>query len=218
MDERELQALVGMATEAEGLDIGPASRHARDRAGERRLGWWIAGVAAGVAACLGVGVFTWLTWSPPLPVPGPRLAGGGAALEPRGSTQGMTPVASSAVDPWVVLAIYRGWDGECRCLHVERPPLVAQKPLEAIRPSELLAMGLESACAATVERLIVLGISGPAEELPTTKDEAEVVAACLDAAGSEDPSLMARQAESCLPAGVTVVAELLEVRRPPGFR
>lgn len=206
MRDEELEALVRMAVEIDALEEAAADeRGAREGARRRPR---VLAVGAALAAGLAVAALGWLRpgTPPAAPAPIPVAIGGGEAPD-----RAAAPVAAS-VDPWVVLAIFSGWNGECRCLHVSTSEPGRGRPLESVGSAELLAMAFESPCSASVERLVVLGIAGPEEGLPATHAEAEALAACLGP-GAETSTALASRAAMCLEPGMMVRAELLESDR-----
>lgn len=105
---------------------------------------------------------------------GGGLAGGeGAAGEGVGS-EGFNGIGSRIL----VLSLDR--ENDCRCA---QSLLVVREPGQAmgeVTRAELLALGFESSCLATPDRIMVVSVTGLMDELPTSDAEMAAMALCVD--------------------------------------
>lgn len=207
-DDAQLESLLKLAHEAESIDP-PALRlltaepepsaAVSEPAG--RSAWW---AILGAAACIAVSI-AWVRWaSPPAPgrggSSGPVLAGGSA------------PKAKPEPRSGVVLSISEGRPGEVQCVRwAPRPEAWGDRALADISAEELQSAGLAMLCDVEARRLLVVGMQGPARDLPTDDATAAALAKCVLSApgcsvhqGGHNTSL------TCRPGGC--VADSIAVR------
>jgi hypothetical protein len=208
MDERDLNALIRMATEVDDMesDAGHSFQWARAKASRRdvimqRL-TGIGGLAA--AACLALMVFMWVRGPQPVaPTPGPltRIISEkpAPAAPPKLSEEGS-----------VLLAVFHDADDRCSCVQLRSDALKGRKVSE-MGGGELLRTAIATACHENPEKVLVLAMSGPRDVLPRSTAEAEVLATCITENGrcGDDSICYASSAQAYLPPGVTVVAETM---------
>ncbi len=119
----------------------------------------------------------------------------------------------------IIVAMYKGSDGTTRCVRVKSHEWDCGRGIEDLSEGELIGFAFESACDSVLEEgpesLVVLAMSGPKGSWSKETTTAEAITACLESSpevcGSE-ASCYADVARHCLPAGVTVRAETMEVR------
>jgi hypothetical protein len=209
MDERDLNALIRMATEVDEMESDEshsfqwarAKDSRRDVIMQRLTG--IGGLAA--AACLALMVFMW--------VRGPQSVA--TTPGPLSITNAPSPVAPVALpklseEGSVILAVFHDADDRCSCVQLRSDALKGRK-LTDMGGGELLRTAIATACHENPEKVLVLAMSGPRDVLPRSTAEAEVLAACISENGrcGDDSICYASNAQAYLPAGVTVVAETL---------
>lgn len=201
----------------------------RPRAGVSFSWRWLAAAAALVA--IGVMVFT--PRGPSVPA---RVADGGSTIKPPSVAPlpaepkrevadsqpkrrpEFVPVAHAVRpgDAAVILTISQDADGRCRCVTSVAHELAAGQTVGDLATSVLLDVGLQRLCEATPERVLVLGMSGPRELLPSNKAEAERFASCLDHGPGQcdvDATCFASSALACVSPSVNIVAETVAMRR-----
>lgn len=83
----------------------------------------------------------------------------------------------------MMIAMYRPDDGhvatcpECWC--VERWDADFGRDLSAVGDEELIGASIERSCVKTPARMVVIGLSGPADSLPSSDAQAREVAMCI---------------------------------------
>lgn len=203
-----------------------------------RSAWmWGSGLAAAAAVALGIGGIIMLsggggsssgTGGSGGPMPGP-IATNSTAQPPVDSVPApietiavAAPVAASpklAASPAMLLAIYQDMFGGARCVQIVPRPLEPGESLAGLARDEMLhAEDIErgAACAPGPHRLLVVALSGPADQLPTTYERAEALASCIAQTRdicSEEQSAYASAAFTCVPPGVSVRVESTYVLR-----
>lgn len=207
MDERDLNALIRMATEVDEMeaDASHSFQWARAKASRRdvimqRL-TGIGGLAA--AACLALMVFMWVRGPQPVaPTP--------VAALPEHTVAPVKATPKAPEEGSVLLAVFHDSDDRCSCVQLRSDALKGRKVSE-MGGGELLRAAIATACHENPEKVLVLAMSGPKDVLPTTTAEAEVLATCITENGrcGDDSICYASSAQSYLPPGVTVVAETL---------
>jgi len=210
MDERDLNALIRMATEVDTMesDASHSFQWARAKASRRdvimqRL-TGIGGLAA--AACLALMVFMWVRGpQPAAPTP--------VAIVPPKIELVPLP-AKLSEEGSVLLAIFHDADDRCSCVQLRSDALKGRKVSE-MGGGELLRTAIATACHENPEKVLVLAMSGPRDVLPRSTAEGEVLAACITENGrcGDDSICYASSAQAYLPAGVTVVAETMGMGR-----
>ena len=190
MNDRQLEALVRMALEAERLEASapPASAVA---AGRWRLAWLGAGLAAAAAVAIAFIVVFPRAPSPIAIVPVDRPA-----------------VAGAIPEQSVVFAIFREADGECSCIQTHEPEWEGGRRLADVGRSELLDVVFRDPCTTALQHVLVVAVSGKAGTVPATSADAERLAAALpeEPLADADLSSLAYDAMPDLPPGSTVVA------------
>ncbi len=206
MDERDLNALIRMATEAEQMeqDSSRSFQWARARASRRdvlmqRL-TGIGGLAA--AACLALMVVAWLRAPQATPAPAP------VAIHAEIHNE-KPAVAKAPEQGSVMLAVFHDADDRCSCVQLRQDAFGKGRDLTQVGGSELLRAAFAGSCHENPEKVLVIAMSGPKDMLPRSTAEAEVLATCVTEYGrcDGDSGCYATHAASYLPAGVTVVAE-----------
>jgi hypothetical protein len=209
MDERDLNALIRMATEAEQMEQDSnrsfqwarAKSSRRDVLMQRLTG--IGGLAA--AACLALMVVAWLR-APQGTTPVPA----NVAVKPE--VHADKPVIAKAKAPEqgsVMLAVFHDADDRCSCVQLRQDAFGKGRDLTQVGGSEMLRTAIAGGCHENPEKVLVIAMSGPKEMLPRSTAEAEVLATCVAEYGrcDGDSGCYATHAASYLPAGLTVVAE-----------
>jgi len=209
MDERDLNALIRMATEVDAMESDEshsfhwarAKASRRDVIMQRLTG--IGGLAA--AACLALMVFMW--------VRGPQPAAPTPVAIAAPTIEHIAVPAKLSEEGSVILAIFHDADDRCSCVQLRSDAFKGRKVSE-MGGGELLRTAIATACHENPEKVLVLAMSGPREVLPHTTAEAEVLATCISEGGrcGDDSICYASNAQVYLPAGVTVVAETMGMR------
>jgi hypothetical protein len=201
MNDHKAQHLLEMTREADALE--------RDLLGDplaviasgasptsSRSHWWRhAAVAAGVAACFVVGTLAWRQTRHPGMITT-------IASIPR---QFVAPVADRAT---MFIALYGGDESsntaspECWCLQRWTPEQSAVAVAE-MSNQDLIAASMERACVTTPSRVVVIGLSGPREDLPRSDEDARTLAKCLlDDRAGVDSNASSSGAAFCLASSV----------------
>lgn len=226
MNDTQLQRLLRMAGEAEELDR-PASyafsaRRAARARWQARIAWLGLTGAAAAAVALAV-IFSGPTPGPQTPTPiagpaieeSPGIALAAAPVEPHPVRLVKGPVPTRD-EQSVVLAIFRGAQGECSCVQLTDFDAGAGRRLADVAYGELLEFALRNPCTDAASQLLVIGVAGRRGTLPSTPEDADLLASRLaNVAVSEhrDVSLVAYAALPQLPPGSTVVAEAVALAR-----
>ncbi len=207
MEQDRLNDLVEMAHEAELFEREletPVLQHgaaARDQAGgvrsRRRVR--LVGVLALLAVmALGVGVVVLSAKLGGAPARGP--------MGPKGAS-----VAARSGHQDMLIALYRADEPsdasgkpeqcpECWCVQRWKPEWRNVCDAAVVRGEELIDASIERACVNKPSRVVVIGLSGPAEALPKSDEQAREVALCiLDAQAESGPV--------CVASGVDVRVE-----------
>ncbi len=199
MNDRDAQHLLEMAHEADALEhdlLGQPLVRAGAQA-QSRLRWGRASViAASIAACLSIVGVLWHQT---------RRAGTITTI----ATAPRHVVPSAADHATMFIALYGGDESsntatpECWCLQRWSPEhngaVVADMSAQ-----ELIAASMERACVSTPSRVVVIGLSGPREDLPRSDDDARSLAKCLlmDQAAGPEQSDSGSSAAFCLASSV----------------
>jgi hypothetical protein len=180
MNDRKAQHLLEMAREADALErdllgnplavIASGASAESSSHGLRR--WWRhAAVAAGVAACLVVGTLAWRQTRHPGTITT-------IAAIPRHAD---APAVDQAT---MFIALYGGDESsntaspDCWCLQRWTPEQSAAVIAE-MSNQDVIAASMERACVTTPSRVVVIGLSGPREDLPRSDEDARTLAKCL---------------------------------------
>lgn len=167
------------------LPIGAAAQHHAHQPGRAhasgRRPWRTLAMAASLTLVSGLVAWGVSRWSspPPAPTPPGPIAVGPKALSPAT----IDPPAPSA-DGSVVLAIAQSAEGEVECVRWTDHEFTNGRRLDQIDPSELRDVGLALSCRAAPHRLLVVGLQGPANQLPRSDDQALQMARCMLASGA----------------------------------
>jgi hypothetical protein len=211
MDDKRLEYLLRLATEADELDRAEFAPPLRlVSAGPRQRPWLlpIAGMMATAAAAVALITVVVPAVNPPVS-PQPRFANGptGAPTHVTANGEFDKPLTAGNDESSVVLAFFEGFDGRCSCLHIQDEDWSGDQLANKDR-GELLDVALGSRCAAPAPKILVVAISGQRDSLPRSPEQAEALAAQLsDHTSRTDLTNRAYQAVSDLPAGTKVVAE-----------
>jgi hypothetical protein len=202
--DREMLALLRLAREAEDFDRAadaPAHATPMPASAPRRAGvaaqhqpheprrtiapahrpWRTLAMAASLT--LVSGLFAWgvSRWSSPAPAPTPP---GPIAVGPRAPSPAKIDPPAPSADGSVVLAIAQSAEGEVECVRWTDHEFTNGRRLDQIDPSELRDVGLALSCRAAPHRLLVVGLQGPANQLPRSDDQALQMARCMLASGA----------------------------------
>lgn len=116
----------------------------------------------------------------------------------------------------MVLAMYEGTDpatgrscNQCQCVQYFNPGWSADRGVSEVSSGELIDATMDHACMSTPRRVFVIGLSGPADELPLTEDDARTIALCIlgrapDHTCSDRDTAMSSSAAACLSSNVAV--------------
>lgn len=210
--------------------------------GARDRVFWRGGVGLGVggwmAAAAGLGLAVGLAVWASRPSGGAPAGRGGAMahVDGRGRggaavSAGETPVPGAEDDPFlaaedpgagparadaVVLTIVPDDRGELKCVRWASGPwggTLGQK-LADVHADELRAMGLGMVCEHTAPKVLVVGLEGPAEMLPTSDARAADLARCIlkTPRGSLPSSSEVCTPGTCMPATVRMRMEAVVMR------
>lgn len=131
------------------------------------------------------------------------------------------PTAPADQQQNMVLAMYEGTDPKtgkacdnCECVQWWNHDWGHGRAIDDVPPGELLGTSMAHSCMPSPRRLIVVGLTGPASELPVTEAQARQVVQCImgrqgeHQCGDRDSSLSSG-ATYCLPKTVTVRVQML---------
>jgi hypothetical protein len=219
MTDREIERLMRMAFEAEDLERSALAEPAPLRlvgGGARR---WLAGRGMATAAAASLALAFFVMHKSVAPVPKGPLASAGNPSHPResqGATAGTMAVSGTTDDQCVVMAVFRGADGQCSCLDLKEHEWANGRRLSQIDKRELLDVAMQAPCATNAHQVLVVAVEGKGTALPRSREQAEAIAARLaDVPATNrhsDVSSYAYAAIPDLPPDATVVAEKLAVR------
>jgi hypothetical protein len=131
---------------------------------------------------------------------------------PRGTVVAHEPGFGSRI-----IAVALDADSSCRCSQTVLHRWESHQQIAAVTRADLLRIGFESACVAEPERILVLAVSGPMDELPESDEAIAALAHCValaevdEDAGvlGQDEADYAAAAMSCLTRGLVVQAATL---------
>jgi hypothetical protein len=229
-NDRKLEYLLKLAVEAEELESSadmPALRYvAGSTRPQRKWLMPLAGLMAAAAAGVAVTTVVLPMIKPAAPVT-PPIAKGPESPSPthakvpidvaKASRPFDKPILPDSVpvtsdgteESSVVLAFFQGVDGQCSCMHIQKEDWDAAQ-LSGKDRGQLLDLAFHSTCTQPSSKVLIVGISAPANSLPTSQEAAEALAAKLsDTFNGARVDLVSRAYEAMpqLPAGSTVVAE-----------
>jgi len=159
----------------------------------RRRGWFgidpMRFILTSAAACAVIGLSAFLFWrGSSSEETTPIVSGNTMARTDPDSSRGVTAdFHTNALAPHgdLVVAIYRGEHargdecGECWCVRRWAPQWGAERNVNELEESELVDDSMVRACVGDPRRVIVIGLSGPIDELPKTDDQALELSLCL---------------------------------------
>lgn len=212
MDDKRLEYLLKLATEAEDFERSasePAMRLVEAAPRQRRWLLPVAGMMAAAAAAVAVitVVLPGMNTGSPLV---PKGTSGSGAIATAGATGDFDKPLIPAPRPdesSVVLAFFEGFDGRCSCLHIQDEEWNGEQLANKDR-AELLDVAMSFQCATPSPKILIVAISGQRDSLPRSPEQVEALAAQLsDHSSRADLTNRAYQAVSGLPAGTKVVAE-----------
>ncbi len=113
-----------------------------------------------------------------------------------------------------IIAVALDADSSCRCSQTVLHRWDSHQQLAAVTRADLLRIGFESACVAEPERILVVAVSGPVDQLPDSDEAIAALAHCVAMAEEgEDVGLLvqdeadyAAAAMSCITRGLVVQA------------
>lgn len=118
--------------------------------------------------------------------------------------------------PCVVLAIFKDSNGTQQCVDVTVHQLDSKSGLSGLDAKTLMASASagNDSCMERPDRLLIVAVAGPLDKLPGSEEEVRQLTACVTDSSrvcEEDLSSYERAAQSCLPSGLTVVADMLSL-------
>lgn len=190
-DDRDIERLLRMAVEAEGLEspdpLVPGTRHAPGRrtpdAGRRWVLRRLAGGALATAALLvlGLAVFSQLTGGAS---PARLRPDGGistAGLAPRALI--VQPAAAGTDEDTVLLAVFHDELAGTRCVSWRDYDFGGNKCLGDVSEKELRGLCLRSAgletCGLKPQQVMLVALAGPRHSLPESDSSAQQLADCI---------------------------------------
>lgn len=211
--DAELTDLLRLASEAEAMAAGtaPEAMPRPSRGGVlRRIGWVVIPAAAAAGLMLAA---TAVLWQRPAPA-GPSASGPVAGHAGSERVAGRAPAEFAALSPAgapeasIVVAMFKDEQGRCRCVVTRGGEALGDRAAASLSEAELLALALSGLCSPDASKVVVIGLSGPAERLPMTAAAAQSLAACVEA-GSSEGLTASCLGWACVPDGVTVSAATL---------
>ncbi len=210
------------------------------------MAWWR--WALPVAACIGLAAFgtrfaSYLLAPTPLPsdgfIAGNGLTPGSSAAE-SGMASGGAPTVHASADsvpdatlPYnmreasLVMSVSLDESTNCRCTQTVLHQWSDDRPLQSISRDEMLRVGLESSCLPSPDRMLIIVVSGPLDQLPRSVQAQLQLASCVDLTDEDDPDIddldlddfshdegkYAAYAQICLGEGLSVEAVALRIGR-----
>ncbi|MBX3408623.1 MAG: hypothetical protein KF859_01905 [Phycisphaeraceae bacterium] len=220
--------------------VAAGASRARPMAG---IGWWW---ALPVAACIGLAAIgTRLVSQLLVPAPGEHGIVALEGLKPQDSqppalaADTRPPVVHTAVgdhapfampvvrEASLVMAVSLDESTNCRCTQTVIHQWSDDRSLQSVGRDEVLRVGLESSCLPSPDRMLVLVVSGPIDQLPRTPEAQLQLASCIDLTDEDDPYIddldlddfshdegkYAAYAQICLGNGVSIEAVTLRMGR-----
>ena len=215
MNDKDLSALIRMATEAERLEEPAPLRFEWAKPNRADTASRVRTAATGIvslaaAACLGFVAITWMKPAPSQPLPvAVKSTEVPPVVEPAASE--VTHVAKAEPEIGsVIMAVFRDADERCSCIQINAADFEGR--LSDVGQSEILRRALANACHDNPRQVLVIAMQGPKDELPTTAAEAELLAAAVrEDAGhcGSDAMCISSQAVAYMPSSVTVLTSTL---------
>ena len=228
--DRNVEQLVRMALDIEALEraagaagdeFGPVARIGRPA--PRHGSWRKVGVGVGfgtaAAACLTLAMFMMQPRNPgsgaPLAV-APRVPSVPIPVEPDATPRVVQ--AANNDEKCVVMAMFRGADGQCSCLQMRDGDFEEGRTLAEVPRSELYDVALHAPCSTSAQQVLIVAVSGRADSLPTNHEQAEAIVRQISTAAASvgrhaDVSAIAYAAMPGLSPGSTVIAENVAMRQ-----
>lgn len=228
MDDRELNTLISMATEAERFERDALDA---DAAPVRRLSIPRFVAVAATITLAGAAAWVWMTVSPrtqPAPI-GPIAHGDAAAADPTivildsnsqpklatatntHGTPAIVPVKNET-NPSMLLAVFEGSEFKCDCVVWDEIQIPPGTTLEQMPRTELVNAALKLRCDSASQLKMLVAVQAPRHDLPPDRAAAMLLADCFvdeEAGCGNSPPCIAAEALGCLPPGVSVVAETM---------
>lgn len=192
---------------------------ARDAAKGRR---W-RGVVAGAAVLLLAAVAfrqvaplgeTPKAWTTPVAVGGGASEGGIVDLIERRPDLSSDVSCASVVPAFGsrIIAMALDSDSECSCSQTVFHRWDSPEAIESVTRADLLRIGFESSCVTEPQRILVVAVSGPIDDLPASDEAIAALAHCVDLTAQDDgvgylgqdEADYAASAMSCIGRGLTV--------------
>lgn len=214
MRDADLQTLIRLAAEADGLAPAGARRLADVSSNTRRVrALGLVGLAAAAALAL-------------MLTPAPRHTGRdripASAVHIRhlpgrtGADQRrVDQFRSSSSEPCAVLAIFHSWSRECECLAWKLHEWEQGRMVDSLEVGESADIALNVTGAPPVQQLLFLAVAPRRDQLPGNAETTRLLACLNEApppARGEDWAAYASTVQTCLPSGVTVVPQPFVVR------
>lgn len=230
MKNRDLEALIRMAFEAERLDSHAAPALPR-RVHARARGIRISPLAVGFAAALLVFA---LNRGPSTTPTRPERTGGARAVEvgmrPHGVSvchlppmqDGPTRVETfepRVTEPTTLVAILRTWSEDCDCLAWQVHEWRDGSLVMDVVPGEPVRIELASADQPSIQQVLLIAVAKDRASLVSvTQDQANELLDCLNsrqlATGPDiEPATYASSVAACLPPDVTVIPQTYVARK-----
>jgi hypothetical protein len=135
------------------------------------------------------------------------VIGGAAAAASELSCASALPTFGSRI-----IAMALDSDSECSCSQTVLHRWDSPDAIDSVSRAELLRIGLESSCVTEPQRILVVVVSGPVEDLPASDEAIAALARCVDQTAQDDgvgylgqdEADYAASAISCLGGGLTV--------------
>lgn len=229
MNDRELERLIGMALEAEGLERSaagsPPLRLVGASGGVRRWATGL-GIATAAAASLVAAMIIMqnqlishqagrqLAGGQPHPHVGPVESSGSSS----GSTGATGSVALTANDKpgsnTMLMAVFRNSEGQCSCMQVNPHTWTNGRHLADVDRRELIDAAMNEACTVNPHQVLVVAVEGSSNALLQSREQVEAIATKLSEVPGRHADLTSYAYEAIpgLPRDATVVAERVSVR------
>ncbi len=183
LDERHLTALLLMSREADDLEHDLASAvptalhgaHSGSRGPARHLHRARRPLLAAATLVLLASLATVLSVRPGVPRQGNTDVARNRSRGPE----------TTSTHQNMLIALYRAEDGrdavcpDCWCVQRWEPRWDTAVDVRRAPDFDMLGESIERSCVADPARIVVIGLSGPAESLPASDDQAREIALCL---------------------------------------
>lgn len=165
----------------------------------------VSAIAAGIV--LGLGVAMWVKSAV---TPAPRVPSSGPSV----ATVPEAPAAAGSARGSVLLAVVEDEIGNLQCVNWT-PWLAGGRSIQETGTEELCSLGMALSCDPAPRRLLVVGLEGPRESLPTSNVAAANLARCIlnmppcTGTGTFDPGRCAQAGGQCLSSQVSMRVEVV---------